>query len=476
MNPPKKTTRSRPVTMLMETFGLSPAVAVAIVTIIAAICLLAVVWFVESAPPRTLTLTSGPAGSTFRRFADSDRYQRSYQPILAKHGVTLQVLPSEGSQENLQRLADPHSGVDIGFVQSGLAASEVQGNNPPGSRPRLVQGGLSENEKFKDLVSLGSIAYQPLWVLYRNPARISRLSELAGKRIAVGDLGSGTHELALTLLQANGITGAPTILLNMDSDVAAKDLLAGKVDAVFFMGDSAPMATLGNLIRSPDVKIFNFTQADAYVRRFTYLNKIVLPAGSLDFAENLPAEDIVLIGPTVELVARKGLNSALSDLLIEVAQEIHGDASILQKRGEFPAPLEPDIKMSDDAVRYYKSGKSLLARTTGSLWLASAINRALVAFLPMILVLIPAIRFLPVAYKWRIQLRIYRCYRPLLLLERDASADLTAERRQDLLRRLDEIEGTVNRLKVPASFADQFYSLRGHIAFVRARLKTVAPG
>jgi TRAP-type uncharacterized transport system substrate-binding protein len=102
----------------METFGLSPAVAVAIVTILAVICLLAVVWFVESAPPRTLTLTSGPAGSTFRRFADSARNQNSYQQILAKQGVTLRVLPSEGSQENLQRLEDPHSGVDIGFVQS----------------------------------------------------------------------------------------------------------------------------------------------------------------------------------------------------------------------------------------------------------------------------------------------------------------------------------------------------------------------
>jgi len=357
MNPPKKTTHFRPVFILMETFGLSLAVAGAIVTLLAVICLLAVVWFVESFPPSTLTLTSGPAGSTFRRFADSARNQNSYQQILAKQGVTLRVLPSEGSQENLQRLEDPHSGVDIGFVQSGLTGKE----------------------KLDGLVSLGSIAYQPLWILYRSPARISRLAELAGKRVVVGDLGSGTHELALTLLKANGITGAPTTLLNIDSDAAAKDLLAGKVDAVFFMGDSAPMATLGTLIRSPDVRIFSFMQADAYVRRFTYLNKMMLPAGSINLAENLPAEDIVLIGPTVELVARKGLNSALSDLLIEVAQEIHGDASILQKRGEFPAPLEPDIKMSDDAVRYYKSGKSLLARTTGSLWLASAINRALAA-------------------------------------------------------------------------------------------------
>jgi len=77
MNPPKKTPHFRPVFILMETFGLSLAVAGAIVTLLAVICLLAVVWFVESFPPSTLTLTSGPAGSTFRRFADSARNQNS---------------------------------------------------------------------------------------------------------------------------------------------------------------------------------------------------------------------------------------------------------------------------------------------------------------------------------------------------------------------------------------------------------------
>ncbi len=455
--------------MLMETFGLSPTVAVAIVTVFAVICFLAVVWFVESAPPRSLTLASGPAGSSFQRYAER------YQAILATHNIKLRILPSEGSEENLQRLEDPHSGVDIGFIQSGLAGTENQGPSPQGTRASPVPSGPAGNGKLDGLVSLGSIAYQPLWIFYRSPTRISRLAELAGRRIALGDLGSGTHELALALLQANGITGAPTTLLNLDSDVAAKDLLAGKVDAVFFMGDSAPMATLRTLIRSPDVQIFNFAQADAYVRRFTYLNKMVLPAGSINLGENLPAENIVLIGPTVELVARKGLNSALSDLLIEVAQEVHGKAGLLQKSGEFPAPLEHEIKLSDDALRYYKSGKGLLARTVGSFWLANVINRALVVFLPLIIVLIPVVRFLPVAYKWRIQLRIYRCYRPLLLLERDASTELTADRRQELLLRLDEIEGTVNRLRVPASFADQFYSLRGHIAFVRARLKPATP-
>jgi hypothetical protein len=324
------------------------------------------------------------------------------------------------------------------------------------------------------LVSLGSIAYQPLWVFYRSPAPINRLSELGGQRIALGAPGSGTHALALTLLQANGITGAPTTLLNLDADAAAAGLLAGTLDAIFLMGDSAPIQTLRTLIHSPDLQIYNFTQADAYIRHYTYLNKIELPEGSIDLGKDLPAHDTVLIGPTVELVARKGLNSAISDLLIEIAQEVHGKAGLLQKNGEFPAPLEHEFTISDDALRYYKSGKGFTYRTIRNFWLASLINRIAVAFLPLVLVLVPAIRFFPSAYKWRVRMRFYHYYRRLIRLEREAAGALPPEQRQDLLRRLDEIEEGVNKLKVPASFADQYYGLRGHITFVRDRLKAPA--
>ena len=434
------------VAVLMETFGLTPLIATIVTLALALIGLLAVFWLIQSAPPRTLTVTSGPAGSSFQRFAES------YEKALAKHGVTLKVLPSGGSQENLQRLQSAKSGVDIGFVQSGIA----------------------EGTNLNDLVSLGSVSYQPLWVFYRSATKITRLSELTGKRIAIGQVGSGTHALALTLLQTNGITGAPTTLVDSDAEAAAAALREGKLDAVFLMGDSAPIQTLRTLIREPEVQIFNFTQADAYVRRYAYLNKIDLPQGSIDFGKNLPAQNIQIIGPTVELVARESLNSALSDLLLEVAQEVHGKSSLLQKRGEFPAPIEHEIAISEDATRYYKSGKGLLYRSVRSFWLASLINRILVAIVPIALIIIPAVRFLPLAYRWSIQLKIYRCYRPLLLLEREALAPVTPANGPELLRRLDEIEEAVRQLKVPASFADQFYALKGHIVFVRQRLKSAA--
>jgi len=441
MEKPKLAARSKLVATLIETFGLSPAVASAVALFIIVVCLLAVVWFFRSAPPSKLTISSGPAGSSFQRVAES------YKEILAKHGVTLRILPSAGSQANLLQLKSAKSGVDIGFVQ----------------------GGPVGNENLDDLISLGSIAYQPLWVFYRSSTRINRLSELEGKRLAIGTPGSGTHGLALTLLQANGITGEPTTLLDFEAGEASTALLDQKVDAIFLMGDSASSQTLRTLLRTPDVQLYNFTQADAYVRRFAYLNKMEFPEGSIDLGKDLPAQDIELVGLTVDLVARKGLNPALSDLLIEVAQEVHGKASLLQKRGEFPAPLEHQFKISDDALRYYKSGKGFLYRTIGSFWLASLVNRILVAFLPVVIVLVPALRFFPSAYKWRIRMKLYHFYRRLLRVEKDSFGVLTREHEQLLDQRLNEIEEAVNKLKVPASFADQYYSLRSHIMFVRER-------
>ena len=435
------------VTALIETFGFSPALATVVALFLTFITVLAVVWVVRSAPPRKLVLTSGPAGSSFERWAEA------YKAILATHGVTLEVRSSAGSLDNFQRLKAAGSTVDVGFLS----------------------GGMAEGTDLHGIESLGSIAYQPLWVFYRSETPITRLAELSGKRLAVGGKGSGTRALALTLLAANGITGAPTTFLERDSEVAANGLLDGRLDAVFLMGDSASLQTLRTLVRSTDVRLFNFVQADAYVRRNGFLNRIELPQGSIDLGKNLPEQDITLVGPTVELVARKGLNSALTDLLLEVAQEVHGKANILQKRNEFPAPQEHEIALSADALRYYKSGKGIIYGAISSFWLANLLNRLLVVIVPVALVLIPAIRFFPLAYKWSVQLQIYRCYRPLLRLERDASGPLTRARATELLQRLDEIENTVDALKVPASFADQFYVLRGHVAFVRQRLTSAVP-
>jgi TRAP-type uncharacterized transport system substrate-binding protein len=430
-------------TNIMETIGLGKTATISALILIALVTVLIVFLFIHSAPPKTIIMTSGDDNSMFYRIADK------YSKVLARNGVKLKIIKSEGSLENLERLSNPSYRVDIGFVQAGLAKSQ----------------------KIDKLVSLGSVAYEPLFIFYRGTKSVELLSQFKGKRLAIGPEGSGTNYLAKALLAMNEIKpGGSTKLLEMDDEeAAAQDLLSGKVDAVFFMGDSASSQLIRKLLHEPGIRLVNFTQADAYTRRVGYLNKLVLPKGAIDFGENVPDHDIHLIAPSVELIARNDLHPALSDLLLEAAKEIHGRATLFQGRGEFPVPLEHEFRISDDASRFYKSGKSFLYRYF-PFWMASLINRILVVFLPIVLILIPGLRVIPAIYQWGTKMRIYRWYRQLLALEQDMIAGMDKNKQKELLARLDQIEQAVDNMKVPTSFAGQFYVLRGHVGFVRAKL------
>jgi TRAP-type uncharacterized transport system substrate-binding protein len=206
---------------------------------------LAGIWFairfVRPAPPNSITITTGPDNSMFRNTADK------YQSILARNGITLKILPSEGSLENLKRLNDPSLQVDVGFVQGGMAAGV----------------------EVDRLVSLGSVFYEPLAVFYRSAKPVYRLSRFSGKRLAIGAEGSGTRMLALTLLKANGIeSSGRTALLSLSGEDAARALTEHNIDAAFLMGDSAAPAVMRKLLQTPGIRLFNFTQAEAYARRF----------------------------------------------------------------------------------------------------------------------------------------------------------------------------------------------------------------
>jgi hypothetical protein len=272
----------------------------------------------------------------------------------------------------------------------------------------------------------------------------------------------------MELLKANGIDQSNATLLDMSGEAATWALVDGKADAAFLMGDSATPGDMRSLIWTPGVHLFDFIQAEAYSRRYPYLNQLVIPMGALDFGKNVPAADIHVVAPTVELVARDTLHPALSDLLIEAAKEVNGRATLLQRAGEFPAPVEHEFRLSEDAKRYYTSGKKFLYRYL-PFWLATLADRFLVIFVPVVVLLIPGLKLVPALYSWRIRSRIYRWYGILIALERTLLSQHSGPERAETLKKLDDIEAAVNRMKIPLSYADQFYVLRDHISFVRER-------
>jgi TRAP-type uncharacterized transport system substrate-binding protein len=397
---------------------------------------------VRPAPPNIIKFIGGLEGSSYRSNAEK------YKKIIEKHGVKVEILTSKGSLDNLKLLADPKYHGDVAFVQ----------------------GGMIEGVDVTGLMSLGTVLAQPLMVYHREPQPVEVLSQLQGKRLAIGPEGSGTRVLALKLLKANGIEGPPTVFVDLGGEEAAKALTTGAVDAAFLMGDSATPKVMRGLRETPGVEMVSFRQVEGYLRKFRFLTRLTLPEGAMDLGKNFPPRTIQLLGPTVELVARDDLHPALSDLLISAAREVHGGPGMYRNAGEYPNPVEREFPISPDAERYYKSGAQFLYKRL-PFWMASLVDRLMVLIVPLLVLLVPATRAAPGLYRWRVRSRIYRWYGALMAIEREMMAGPTPEQHRELTRRLDDIEHSVNEIKTPLSFADQLYVLREHVGQVRRRLQ-----
>lgn len=393
--------------------------------------------FVKPAPPAWLVMTAGAEGGSYHAFA------KRYREILARNDIDVEVRASSGSVENLRRLGEKASGVDAGFVQSGTGSAD----DLPG------------------LVSLGNLYYEPMWVFYRGNAVLGRLSQLTGKRLAIGPPGSGGRRLALQLLSANEATRKPTVLLDLGIPEAAAALRRREIDAVFVIaGEDSPVVQ--ELLRAPGVRLMNLRQAAAYTRLFPFLSSVVLPQGAIDLVRNIPDQDTTLLAATAMLVAREDLHPALTSLLIQAAIEIHGRPGLFHRPGEFPTAVATDFPLSDEAKRYYQSGPPFLQRYL-PFWVAVFVERMVVLLVPLVVILIPLIRILPSAYSWQVKRRIYRWYGELKQLESDLEHDREHAGIAGHLQRLEQIEQGISKLKVPLAYSGEFYHLRQHAEFVR---------
>ncbi len=402
--------------------------------------------FMPPPPPKQVTISTG--GETGGYYAFGKRYSE----ILARHGVRLNVSTSAGSIENLKRLQDPKSGVSIA----------------------LMQGGIGNSESAPNLLSIGRVFHEPLWIFYRGTTNIERLAELNGKRLAVGVEGSGTRALVDDILKAGRITAQTATLLPITGQNAVNALRKGEVDVVFLaLAPQAPL--IQDLVRDKSVRLMSLTQAEALTKVFPYLARLTLPQGVFDLAANIPERDIAMVAPQAGLVVQNTLHPAIIALLAEAAQEVHGKGSLFAKAGEFPTTTDPEFEMDPDALRYYKSGPTFWKRIL-PYWIANLVERAVVFLVPLLTVLIPLGKILPAVYKWRFRQRLLHWYGRLKEVEEGVATVGSGEEARaaakELHGKLDHIDDAVGRLPVPIQFAEQFYNLRNHLDLVRERLKS----
>ncbi len=414
------------------------------IVLISAIGLVIAYQFVAPEPPRRITISTGSESGAYHAYAER------YATLLAAKGITLDVQTSAGSHQNLERLEKGEA--DVAFVQGGIAPAPV-----------------GEDDEAGPLRSLGSVSYEPVWVFYRGAQRIDKLHQLAGQRVAVGEDGSGIRGLALQLLEANEIAASSPDLLPLAGLAAAEALQKGEIDAAFIVA-AQEAAVVQVLLRSPGVRVVSLSQAEAYLRRFPFLSKIVLPRGVVNLVRDVPPRDTLLLATTANVIVRDDLHPALLSLLLQAMTEVNGKGGFFQRAGEFPAYKDHSFPLAKDAERYYKSGPPFL-QVYLPFWMAVLVERLFVMVLPLLMLSLPLLKFAPVLYSWRVRSKIFRYYGDLKFLEEELRQRYDAGRRGEYVERLERIDEGASTLNIPLAFADLLYTLREHINLVREELR-----
>ncbi|MFP3569025.1 TAXI family TRAP transporter solute-binding subunit [Paraburkholderia sp. SIMBA_030] len=418
--------------------------------IIGAIVLLAAIGWatatvLKPAIQHTIVITTGADKGIYRGFADR------YAPILKRDGITLDIRSSSGSIENYQRLANPDSEYEVGFIQSGTTSPK----------------------ETDHLQTIAAVSYEPIWVFYRGDATVTRLAQLRGKRIAIGVPGSGLLNVAQVLLDYSGVTSDNTTLLQMDAVKAYQRLENGQLDAAFFIG--RPDAAMQTTLLNSDLKLMSFAQADALVQKFPSLSKIVFPRASTSIVNDLPQADVTLLAATALLVAKDTMHPALVYLLLDAAKTVHGGEDYFTPLGTFPNLNTEEFPLSDESTRYFKSGRPFLQRYL-PFWLASFIERRLLILLPFMALLLGVLQALPRMAEARIKSRLVIWYRELKSLEdeiwknRQPTPDQIAQWRDEI----ENIDAHASQIRIPQRYLQDVYALKQAISVVRERILQAA--
>jgi TRAP-type uncharacterized transport system substrate-binding protein len=418
-----------------------PAITVTVTA--AAIACMAIV-MLGSMPPRMIVMATGPEGGTYYELGER------YRAELARSNVEVRLVPTVGSVENLSLLHDPHSGVSVA----------------------LIQGGIIRAEDSAELESLGTVFYEPLWWFHRREIQAAGLAGLQGQKVSIGPEGSGTRALCLELLKRSGVERQLNLgeLLALAPRAAAEKLLAGEIDVAFMMASwDAPVVR--QLLADERIRLSGYVRADALVAFYPFLSKLVIPRGGINFATDEPPTDVPLIAAKASLIVRKELHSAIDYLLLDAAVQVHSGPSIFQHANEFPAAEGIGIPLSNEALRFYKSGPPFLNDYL-PFWMAVLTGKLIILLIPILGVLYPMMRSLPRIYDWVMRSKVLRMYGELRLLEDEITdARGTGRDMHEMLERFERLEEQANHLRMPVAYASRLYDLRNHIDLVREGLK-----
>ncbi|MDJ0951368.1 MAG: TAXI family TRAP transporter solute-binding subunit [Alphaproteobacteria bacterium] len=196
-------------------------------------------------------------------------------------GLIAAAISTTGSVANVEAVAK-------GTIESGLSQADVAFWAFSGT------GIYRKKKPLDDLRAIANLYPESVHLVVRADSGIKSVADLKGKRVAVGEEGSGTLVDAEIILRAYGLSRR-NIKASYVKPGPASDLLAeGKLDGMFFVA-GAPAGAVQDLARRTEIRLVSIAgdKADALIKRYRFFARGRIDA---DIYEGVAGAETVTVG------------------------------------------------------------------------------------------------------------------------------------------------------------------------------------
>jgi TRAP transporter TAXI family solute receptor len=287
--------------------------------------------------PGTLDIATGSTQGVYYR------YGTAFAGVVEAElpGIRTRVVSTEGSVENLQRVAD--SDRTVAFSAADAAGDAVTGRGAF-DRPLRVRALARVYDDYLHLV-----------VPERSPIRAA--ADLRGHRVSVGQAGSGTEIIAERVLAALGLDPDTDLVpARLGIDASAEALRDGRIDAFFWSG-GLPTSGIVSLAGHLRIRLVPLGDLAPALRRYSRTYRAAaVPAGTYPRVAS-----VLTVAVPNYLVTRADTDPALvyqlTRLLFRSRERVARQVSLAGVLDARAAIETSPVALHPGALRYYRDTK-----------------------------------------------------------------------------------------------------------------------
>jgi uncharacterized protein len=420
--------------------------AISLPILLVALAIAALIWqlFFPIARGHIVFSAGAPEGAYSR---DAQRYAQ----WLERWGVSTEIIHSDGSLQNIERLTKGQA--NVAFAQGGFGYS----------------GGNLSNASSANIRTIANVGVEHFWLFSSSRVRIESIAELRGLRIGVAGAGSGSRRLLQELLGLWRLEPKDYTLITLLPNQMDQALKDSSVDAVAQVAaSSSPL--IQKLLTQPDITTAYLKRTTAVYERLPYLRPHLVLRGSLTERKTQPEQDLNLMSVHTSLIVRDDMSDALQRLITHVAKQVHAAPDDFNPVSVFPNIQHLDFPSSAQARCVLDSGLPFWEQHLSYFW-AQVLARLVLIVLPIVLIALWLCKAIPAVLRWRLESQINRWYGELRFIEHELENEQIAG--IDVARsmaKLSALDAAMAHFKTPRNLLPRWHALRLHVNLVRQGL------